>query len=420
MLSESMRKELDDLVRIADGQGGIINANLVYIATDNKKVDYQECVNYLQTKNIEIIADDIEPENSDSSLGNSNISPFDPKEIDITMQPLTIDSLIKRIRNEEVEFNSAFQRKAGLWTTKQKSQLIESILLRIPLPAFYFDASNEDQWVIIDGLQRTTTLKEFVIDKSLKLEGMEFFGDLDGKYYDELPRLFQRRIDETQINVYLVNPSTPENVKFNIFKRINTGGLLLQQQEIRNALYQGKATTFLKKLSKMEVFLNATSYSIPSDRMMDQEFVLRFVSFCYLDEDQYTGVIDNFLNQGMKLLNRLSQQELKVIENKFISVMSDCRSIFDPYTFRKMGRDGRRRPINKVIYEVWCMQIKNMNKKDINILIKGRAQVKDKFLLLCEDEGFLSSIKGSDRKSLYNRKCYVETMVNSLLIELGK
>ena len=279
-------------------------------------MDYETVMKYFEDQGISLIQDDIEPDITAYSCEGEKIRPFDPSKINITMKPLTLDALLKRIKNQEIEFDSSFQRKAGLWNKSQKSQLIESIFLRIPLPAFYFDASDEDKWLIIDGLQRVTTLKEFVVEKTLKLKDMEFFPELNGCGYDKLPRTFQRRIDETVINIYLVNHSTPENVKFNIFKRINTGGLALEPQEIRNALFQGKATQFLQECSQMECFITATSGSVKSERMLDREFVLRYVSFCYLDLEGYTGNIDEFLNEGMKFLNHTDLERLEEIKKR--------------------------------------------------------------------------------------------------------
>jgi len=412
---KSVIDELDRLIHIAQEQGGKLNANLIFIAVNSDKVDQQELINYLLEHDVEIVYEDVEPDNPNLGETYDDVRPFDPSKIDITMKPMTLDLLLKRIKNNELELDSAFQRKSGLWTDVQKSQLIESILLKIPLPAFYFDATNEDKWIIIDGLQRTTTLKEFVVDKTLELKGMEFFKDLDKMNYDKLPRSFQRRIDETQINVYLVNPATPENVKFNIFKRINTGGLSLEPQEIRNALFQGNATTFIKDLSQESIFKKATGNSIRSDRMLDREFVLRFVAFCYLDISTYTGNIDDFLNQAMLFLNRSSTEKRHKIKEDFLFIMNSCSKIFGEYSFRKMGDDGRRRPVNKVIFETWCMQIKKLDASEINTLIEYKQELRKSFILLCENTIFLNALKGSDKTSLQNRIKYVGLLVDSIL-----
>ena len=163
-------EELEKLVKIAEEQGNNINLNLVYMIIDSEKINFAEVMKYFENRGITMIEGDVEPDITAYSCEGERIRPFDPSKISITMKPMTLDALIKRIQNEEIEFDTSFQRKAGLWSKRQKSQLLESIFLRIPLPAFYFDATDEDEWLIIDGLQRVSTLKEFVVDKSLKLE----------------------------------------------------------------------------------------------------------------------------------------------------------------------------------------------------------------------------------------------------------
>ena len=100
--------------------------------------------------------------------------------------------------------NTDFQRHAELWNSPKMSRLIESILIRFPLPAFYFDASDENNWLIVDGLQRLSTIRKFVIDKKLRLNGLEFLTDLNGKTFDKLHRQYQRRIEECPVTVYMI------------------------------------------------------------------------------------------------------------------------------------------------------------------------------------------------------------------------
>lgn len=410
-------EDLQKLLEIAKGQNNCINLNLVYMTFTLNEQNYDKVMNYFSERGITMIQDDIEPDVTAYSCEGEKVRPFDPSKIDITMKPLTLDALLKRIKNDEIEFDSSFQRKAGLWDKGQKSQLIESIFLRIPLPAFYFDASDDGRWLIIDGLQRVTALRQFVVDKTLKLEEMEFFPEFNGCNYDKLPRAFQRRIDETVINVYLVNPATPANVKFNIFKRINTGGLELEPQEIRNALFQGTATKFLQECAGLESFLAATDGSVKSERMLDREFVLRYVSFCYLGLGQYTGNIDEFLNEGMKFLNRADADLLKEIRSEFIFVMESMYSIMDRNAFRKICRDGRRRPINKVIFESWCYVIKNLPRDQVACLIRKRDEVQKRYMDLCEDNDYLYQLKAPDLKNIYIRIYAVQQLVDTITMD---
>lgn len=423
MTSNKYMEDLVKLEKIAHEQNNKLNISLILFTIKLDGEELQNIIEYFNSRGIEIIYSDIEPDDIEDDKDveyievDSSIKPFDPSKIDIKMDKMTIDSIVKRIRNKEFEFDSDFQRKAGLWTNKQKSQLIESMLLKIPLPAFYFDASNDDKWLIIDGLQRVTTIRDFVVNQSLKLSGMEFLIELNGFKFDDLPRSLQRRIEETNVNTYLVNPATPQNVKFNIFKRINTGGLTLEPQEIRNALYQGQATNFIHELSDLAEFTKATNNSIKNDRMLDREFCLRYVAFTCLQMKNYNGVVDDFLNDAMIFLNNSDDNMRRDIKKKFIVVMKTCYDIFGIYAFRKMGSDGRRRPINKAIFEAWSYVIYNLLPEQTNYLKAKKSVLHKKFISLCEDYYFLNALKASDKKSLQFRIQCIEDMVKLILKE---
>ena len=130
---------------------------------------------------IEGFAEDADRNLSKMHLPETMTEPFDPNEIRIVPQTLSIDNVIARIRNDEIDLNTEFQRKANLWKSDVQSRLIESLMLKLPLPAFYFDASEDDRWLIVDGLQRLSALKNFVIDENLPLIGLDILKDYDNK-----------------------------------------------------------------------------------------------------------------------------------------------------------------------------------------------------------------------------------------------
>lgn len=358
----------------------------------------------------------IEQEN----IGEADMTkPFDPKKIDISSKTLILDSIFKRIARKEINLLTDFQRQADLWDPVKQSRLIESILIRFPLPAFYFDGTNEDEWLIVDGLQRISTLKNFVIDKKLKLQNLEFLDQLNGHSYDELPRNLQRRIDEAEITVYIINPGTPDEVKYNIFKRINTTALILEPQEIRHAINQGIPSRFVKELADLDEFKKATCYTIKTHRMLDRDFVTRFISFYLNNYSDYHPDLDTFMNKSMAGLKELKESDRVDIKTRFISAMNAAYDIFGDDAFRKrFSRTDNRKPINKALFEVWSVTLAKLSSLDNEALIKKKDQLVDEFILLLNNDSTFSDSLSSgtgDKTRVVKRFTTIQNLVQKII-----
>jgi hypothetical protein len=333
----------------------------------------------------------------DADIGSAIMEdPFNPSEINIVQKSPTLSLLVKRMsaKPPEIDLFPEFQRSDDLWSDQKQSQLIESILISFPLPAFYFDGTDDDKWLIVDGLQRLSSLRNFVISKSLRLTGLEFLEDLEGKSFDKLPRPLQRKIEETQIIAYVIQPGTPTNVKYNIFKRINTGGLVLTPQEIRHALNQGIPARFVKELADVEDFRKATEYRIKTARMLDREFVTRFIAFYLNEPNTYVPDLDSFLNKSMGQIALLTMEERQRIKSDFTDSMELAYSIFDRWAFRKADLyPDRRKPINKALFEVWAVNLAKLSEREWNIVEKKKKEVRNRFVdMMKNDNKFWDSI----------------------------
>ncbi|MBF0590696.1 MAG: DUF262 domain-containing protein [Nitrospirae bacterium] len=320
--------------------------------------------------------------------------PFDPTQIDITSKSLIIDSLIKRMKTNTIDINTEFQRQGNLWNKISQSRLIESLLVRIPLPAFYFDGSDDNNWKVVDGLQRLSTLKNFIIDKTLKLENLEYLTSFNNYGFDDLPLYLKRRIEESQVTTYIINPGTPANVKYNIFKRINTGGLVLYSQEIRHALNQGIPADFVKELSGLSEFHQATGYALQNKkRMEDRDFVMRFIAF-YWGYDDYESDVDGYLNDKMASLSKITQNERDQLKKDFIKAMNAAYNIFGNDAFRKRASlDERRRPLNKSLFDAWSTNLARLAQDEIDTIVEKREIVKTRLIELINNNiSFYNSI----------------------------
>ncbi|MGK7901621.1 MAG: DUF262 domain-containing protein [Hormoscilla sp.] len=360
----------------------------------------------LRKKSLDVeTATNLEEEDNEEEQYERDSLDYDPEQINIVTKEPTIDILLKRINEEALDLAPDFQRHANLWENDTKSRLIESIIIRIPLPAFYVDATNEDKWLVVDGLQRLTAIKQFVSDKTLKLSGLEYLKDIEGKTYDEISRKYQRRIEETQVTVYLIEKGTPNEVKFNIFKRINTGGLSLTNQEMRHALNPGKAIKLLAKIADSEEFIQATKLGKNrKKRMDDREFVLGFLAFMLTSyKDYQDGKRDVFFNEAMAKINKLDDAEIYSLDNKFRKAMIDAMEIFGDDAFRKIYKKKKnKQPVNKAMFEGWSVSISNLSNLEIKMLKKRKQLLIDKFSdRLEKDKRFEASVSQAAKDIKY-------------------
>lgn len=382
--------------------------------------DDKERINDLQDEDIEIEnADAILDDSCEEEVDPVMQEPFNPSEINIISKPDTLRNIIDRLKYDEIDMNTDFQRHAELWDNQKMSKLIESILIRFPLPAFYFDASDEDKWLIVDGLQRLSAIKKFVVDEKLSLHGLEYLKDFSGKKYNDLPRTYKRRIDECSVTLFLIQPGTPDAVKYSIFRRINTGGLVLNDQEIRNAMAQPKIRTYLEELANDEFLVKAIGDQ--SRRMVDQEMVLRYLAFRFMDFEQSKKNIASFLDDMVDKLDLASDSELKNYRDSFHLAIRRCWKIFEDRAFEKStdGSHAKRRRKNSTLFEVWMNALSRIPEADMHKLQRYKDRLVQKHLdLMANDNDYFRSITYSTQKRDHYRirrdkvKMLIEEVLN--------
>lgn len=338
------------------------------------------------------------------------VDPFDPKLIDVTTEVRTLDGLLKRMKAGQIDLDPDFQRSRGVWNTTKKSLLIESLLLRIPLPTFYVaeaagdDDFADDTWAVVDGIQRLSTIAEFVepallgVQSDLRLTGMQYLKTEEGKRFDELSPALQLRVLESQFTMQVIRKSTPEKVKLNIFARINTGGVPLSAQELRHALVPGPARQVLRDLSGSNEFRNAVAHSVSPTRMADREMVLRFLAFRMQDPATYRNQdFDEFLRQSMRRINSWSEDERAAASSEFKQAMTVSRKVFADDAFRKRYRESDpRRPVSKALFEAMSVALATVlasfGEDAESVMVRHKTTIRRGFIGLMGDRDFDRSI----------------------------
>jgi len=425
-MKKKYEEKISEVLKFARNNENAISYNVVVDILKEKTegvtdADIMSVIEELNVKGISIT-----PEEDEGYIAEeTDPASFIPAEVNIGQRPVNVYNLMERLENKEIDLNPSFQRNGNLWSLTQQSRLIESLMLKIPIPAFYFNAADEDNWIVIDGLQRLTAFQNFLVGTENKetghrekkrLENLQYLTDFNDHTFDELPRQYMRRIKETSIIAYTVEKGAPEEIVYNIFQRINTGGIVLNDQEIRQALYQGKVTDLIEELARTDEFLTVTENSIRTNRMLDREYITRFLAFTELDfREEYNGNIDSYLIKVMKLVNTYQEKDIDRIKISFRKIMNSCYQIFGRYAFRKYSKTGRRGPINKALFEIWSFCFSKLSDEDLEQLIIYKDIFIKKFEELQNNSDFIKYIKSGDQYSTGHRIDMAQNLIKEII-----
>ncbi len=328
--------------------------------------------------------DEEEIEGLESDGGSWGDYPLD--DLLIRHEGRTIFDVIRRIKMGTYIMDPDFQRDF-IWQQDKQSKLIESVIMRIPLPVFYLAENNDGKMVVVDGLQRLSTFQRFVADDlRLRLPDRD---ELNGKKFSDLDSKLQNRIEDCNLIFYIIDSKVPERARLDIFERVN-GGIPLTRQQMRNCLFMGRATRFLKEEANTEIFLEATGNSLNKITMRDREFVNRFCAFQLLELNDYPGDMDDFLAKCLLHMNSMKKIELSQLSSQFRTGINNNFKLFKRHAFRKhYSQRDRRSVINASLWDVMSTGLSRYPEKDVKV---HAEELRTTFYDLLQDPEFYDSI----------------------------
>ena len=333
---------------------------------------------------------------ADDRLPPEEPEPWDPERIRIHTKHYSLRQVVDMIADGDIDLAPDFQRHY-VWKSWQRSGLIESLLLGIPLPSFYFNEDDTGRLQVVDGVQRLTTIFRYVTDPTVKLGEVMYLHELEGQRFHDLAALFRRRLNGAQFVAHVIDPQTPYRVKFDIFRRINTGGTPLSAQEIRHSTSKTRSRDFLKELVNDESFVTATGRALWNHpRMADREVALRFVAFRLFTSDEYGrhGSFDEFLGFVTDRLDDPANEDLDQLRTDFVRGMTNGYAVFGEHAFRKWPWNAvRKSPINRALFESWGTVLADYDETAVR---SGSEDLVNRAReMMTNDLEFINSISGS-------------------------
>lgn len=334
--------------------------------------------------------------------GNDGSGEIGAAEIPSQVGDPTVRVLCDRIRKGRLLLSPEFQRNY-VWDRAKASRLIESVLMRIPLPVVYLAEEQGGKASVIDGQQRLTSFNAFLTGKfpngtEFKLGKMSVFKKLQNKRFVDLEDQYQSIIEDCPIRtITFLSGSDPE-LKFNVFERLNTGSVALNDQELRNCIYRGPYNALLKELAADTEFRSLLGIDGMDRRMQDVELVLRFAAFYHQTYLNYKSPIKTFLNEEMRAHQHIGEADAQKLRDAFKNAVSLTKSVMGKNAFHRFyaGIEGRRdgywerKKFNASLFDITMWMF---SREDKNIVMRNKdAILEDLIDLMTTDESFVESI----------------------------
>jgi Protein of unknown function DUF262/HB1, ASXL, restriction endonuclease HTH domain len=356
---------------------------------------------------IPVSPDNLEKEDEDANDYQSEVQLFDPikQDIDLIQDKWSVYDHLRKLEKGRLTIQNhdfqSFQRHS-VWRQAQKSRFIESLLMGFPIPAFYLNLREDGSYLIIDGLQRTITLKEY-LNNEFALSELTGLKRYNGKFFKDLPMALQAKLEDRGLNVYILKATTPMRVVYELFDRVNTGGTPLTRQEVRNGIFVGKSTQFLEKLAQETTFQHALDGSVSDKRMKDREAVLRYLAFKLNGYEQYTSDMSPFLEQTMDAMNQMTDANLEKHAQDFKRVMYWAVRLFEKQCFRLPIYDVEKQQkgrgsFNISVMESVCWALSGCTDA---FLSENEAQIRQNYVFLTQNEAYRNAVKNSTGNKLH-------------------
>ena len=354
--------------------------------------------------------------------------PFDPSSLKVEVKNTTVGQVADMLKNGMIDLQPDFQRHRDLWNKNKKSKLIESIILGLPLPSFYFYVDEtQEKWVVIDGLQRLCSINDFMVAKKLKLKGLQFLEKThSNRNYEDFSYFEQLEMSMRSVTLNVISGASSAEAKYIIFQRINSESTKLSPAEIRNALFHGRSMDFVKRLAESPAFEEATNNGVSKKRLLHYDYVSRFFAFYIQGYDDYmSNKMDFFIGNALERMNRNpGEEDWMKAEAVFLDSLAICKSLLGKDAFRqplnetdRKNTDIKSNPISIALFESMMWSVSGLTEEEKQKLLDRKQRYVSEYAAMFKDEFLRKELSdGTNQyKSVNSRFTMMEQLVKDVL-----